>query len=197
MTIPDIQEFPLRPPTTRPSILLFLLLLLPLPLAAQSSQSTAPMQDNAALDAVRPLYTQVRDYLMRSAEQMPEEKYDFRPTDEVRSFRQILGHVINDHYFFCSAARNEDNPWQEDGEEIMGKAAMVDALRTSFEYCDDLYTSMSPADLAAPSDAFRGRRNRLHPLVYNVTHDFEHYGNLITYFRINGMVPPSSQPRSG
>jgi uncharacterized damage-inducible protein DinB len=161
------------------------------PLGAQ--QGAMASGSNTALDALRPLYMQVKAYLTQSAEQMPEDEFSYRATPEVRSFGEILGHVTNDQYYFCSAARNEDNPWQEDGEEIMGKAAMVDALRTSFEYCDDLYTSMSPADLAAPSDAFRGRRNRLHPLVYNVTHDFEHYGNLITYFRINGMVPPSSQ----
>ena len=159
------------------------------PLSAQVPEAAA----NVPLDAVRPLYMQVRGYVTRSAEQMPEEQYGYRPTPEVRSFGEILGHVINDHYSFCSAARDEENPWTEDAEKLATKAEIVRALERSYAYCDGLYSTMTPEELGRPTSAFRGQRNRLFPLVYNLSHDFEHYGNLITYFRLNGMVPPSSQ----
>ncbi len=165
------------------------------PLGAQ--QAAMASGSNTSLDALRPLYMQVKGYLTQSAEQMPEDEFSYRPTPEVRSFGEILGHVTNDQYYFCSAARNEDNPAPGDAEKLATKSEIMEALAASFAYCDELYSDMSAADLAAPSAAFGGRQNRLFPLIYNVSHDFEHYGNLITYFRLNGMVPPSSQGGGG
>jgi uncharacterized damage-inducible protein DinB len=170
------------------------------PIAAQQApgaRQAAPPANRSgqafALDAIRPLYEEMKGYLIRSAEQMPQDKYSYRPVPGVRSFGEILGHVINDQYGFCSTARGVRNDQEgRDAEKIATKAEMVAALRKSFEYCDPLYVAGGIPDLAAP--AGRGGQNRLFALNYNVAHNSEHYGNLITYFRLNNMVPPSSQP---
>ncbi len=169
-----------------------LFLTLALPLAAQQPASPAAM-DDASMDAVRPLYGMVKGYLVRSAEQMPAEKYDYRPTEEVRSFGQIVGHAANSQYMFCAAARGEEAPTEQDAEKLTTKDELVEALKASFAYCDDAYANLTPDQLAQPLELFGMKNNRLFALVFNVAHDFEHYGNLVTYFRLNGMVPPSSQ----
>lgn len=138
------------------------------------------------------LYETVEGYLVATAEQASQELYDYRPTDEVRTFGQILGHVANAQYMFCSAALGEESPSQRNLEEVTSKAEMVRELRASFEYCDRAY-AMDGMRALENAQVFGQERTRLFALEFNVAHDFEHYGNLVTYMRANGMVPPSSQ----
>jgi uncharacterized damage-inducible protein DinB len=145
--------------------------------------------------ATIPEYERVKEYLLRSAEQMPEEQYPFKPTPEVRSFGQIVGHIAAEQYFFCAAARNEPNPQTEEFERTRtAKARLVEALRASFSYCDTAYkmTDVQATTTARIPDW--GERAPLSILVLNISHDSEHYGNIVTYLRLKGFVPPSSQP---
>lgn len=150
------------------------------------------MHAGASLEAVTGLYETVRGYLMATAEQASQELYDYRPTDEVRSFGEILGHVANAGYLFCGNAVGEEPPQVGNAEELGSKAEIVAALRASFEFCDMAHAM--DADRAGEAVSFFGQdHTRLSVLAFNMGHDFEHYGNLVTYMRINGMVPPSSQ----
>ncbi|MEJ2215777.1 MAG: DinB family protein [Gemmatimonadota bacterium] len=155
-----------------------------------------PQDTNGAVASSKALFEVVKGYLVASAEQMPEEKYGYKPTPEVRSFGQIIGHVANSQYGFCSTALGEKPPVTEDMEKRTTKASLVQGLKDAFAYCEKAY-AMSDAAAAATTKLFGADRSRLFVLVFNVSHDFEHYGNLVTYMRLNGMVPPSSQPRSG
>ena len=107
---------------------------------------------------MRGLYETVRGYITAAAEQMPEADYAFKPTPEVRSFGQLVGHVANAGYAFCDKAHQMD-PMKG------GKAV----------------------------NFFGQLHARLSVLAFNMGHDFEHYGNIATYLRLKGMVPPSSQ----
>jgi uncharacterized damage-inducible protein DinB len=128
---------------------------------------------------------------------MPEENYAFKPTDSVRTFGQILAHVAGASYEFCSAAKGEKSPFSEDHFEKAAttKAAVVKAVQDSIAYCDAAYTSLTDASAAESiSMPFgMGKSPRIRTLLMNVGHLQEHYGNLVTYFRIKGMVPPSSR----
>jgi uncharacterized damage-inducible protein DinB len=147
---------------------------------------------DAAMKSVSPLYERVRGYLVAAAEQMPEEHYDYRPTEEVRTFGQIVGHVANAQMAFCSGATGESPGVEENFEERTTKEGLVEALTMGFEFCDKAYAM---DDMAAMEevDFFGSTGTRLWVLNFNVAHDFEHYGNLVTYMRANGLVPPSSQ----
>lgn len=148
--------------------------------------------ESASLAGVRGLYQTVRGYLVATAEQASPELYAYRPTDEVRSFGEILGHVANAGYGFCSAAAGMQAPQRGNAEELGSKAEIVAALKASFAYCDDAYDM--DADRAATAVTFFGQEHTgLSVLAFNMGHAFEHYGNLVTYMRLNGMVPPSSQ----
>ncbi len=158
---------------------------------------------------VKASYDVVARYLVGSAEKMPEENYGFKPTPDVRSFGEILGHVANTHYNYCSRIKGEKNPNEgTDLEKKTAKADLVKALKDSIDYCSAVYADMTdgkaleplappsaPATAAPPQAARPAPMPRFRLLLGNVTHDQEHYGNLVTYLRLKGLVPPSSEPR--
>jgi len=159
------------------------------PLAAQGN---AP----SAVGTARMLWEDVTGYLVRSAEDMPAGKYDFKPTPAVRSFGAIIGHVAGAQEMFCAVALGEKPPAEDAVEKTAkSKEALIAALKASNDHCRKAY-AMSDAAAAAMTDVFGGRQSKLYVLMVNTTHDNEHYGNLVTYLRMNGMVPPSSRPRA-
>ena len=128
-----------------------------------------------------------------TAEKVPADLYDFRPTDEVRTLGQILAHVANSQYAFCSAASGQESPLTENLEETATtKEQITAALADAFAYCDDVYASMTDERAAMMVNLFGNDMAVAGVLAFNSMHNYEHYGNLVTYMRINGIVPPSS-----
>ncbi len=163
--------------------LLALLTLAALPGAA-SAQAAAAMQS---------LFESGKSNLIKTAELMPEANYAFKPVATVRSFGEILGHLANENFLICAGAKGEPNPAEgKDYEKTAGKAAMIAALRESLTYCDPVYR-MPDAKALEPIELFGTKGTRLWAATLNVIHNGEHYGNLVTYLRIKGLVPPSSQ----
>jgi len=138
------------------------------------------------------LYTAVKGYILKSAEKMPEANYAFKPSPEVRNFGAILGHLADDQYFFCSAAKGETKDTTIE-KEVTSKAALITELNKAFAYCDSAYDSLTDAKGATMMKFGKGERSLSGILNYNVAHDFEHYGNLVTYLRIKALIPPSSE----
>jgi uncharacterized damage-inducible protein DinB len=138
------------------------------------------------------LYTTVKGYVIKSAEKMPEENYSFKPNPEVRSFGQVVGHLADDQYFFCSAAKGDKKDTKIE-KEVTTKAALIESLKAAFAYCDPVYDTLTDAKSPTMMKFGRGERSLSGILNFNVAHDFEHYGNIITYLRIKGLVPPSSE----
>ena len=138
-------------------------------------------------------YSRVKDILLRSAEKMPEENYSFKPVDTVRSYGQIVGHVADAQYLFCSVALGEQNPSPKVEQTKTTKADLIAALNTAFAYCDKAYDSMTDAKAVEMIKLFGNDAPRLSPLTVNNMHNLEHYGNMVTYMRIKGIVPPSSE----
>ena len=163
-------------------------------LALCATPAATIAQSDAGVASVRPLYENVKGWLIRSGEQVPEEDYGFRPTPEVRSFGELMGHVANANYLFCAGATGEDNPNETDYEKTTSKADLVAGVKGSFEYCDWAF-QMSEAKALEQVTFFGQTGSRLWVLMFDVAHDMEHYGNVVTYMRLKGMVPPSSQPR--
>ena len=146
---------------------------------------------NQSVNSVKPLYDMAKGWIIASAEKVPEEHYSFKPTPEVRSFGQLLGHVANASYMFCSGATGGSSPSSGDAEELTSKAELVAAVKAAFAYCDEAY-AMTDATAMESVSFFQQTNTRLWVLAFNVSHDFEHYGNMVTYMRLKGIVPPSS-----
>jgi uncharacterized damage-inducible protein DinB len=158
---------------------------------------TAAEAQNPISDGIRSSWNGVKRNISESAEQMPEANYAFKPVDTVRSFGEILAHVAGANYVFCAAAKGEKSPFAEDHFEkgAKTKAAIVKAVADSHAYCDGAYTVLTDATAGQMvNNPFgSGQGPRAGQLIANAGHDNEHYGNLVTYFRIKGMVPPSSK----
>jgi uncharacterized damage-inducible protein DinB len=127
---------------------------------------------------------------------MPEANYSFKPTDSVRSFGQLVGHVADAQYLFCSMALGEKNPAPGIEKGKTSKADLVQALKDGFAYCDKAYDGMTDAHAADPVKLFGRDSTKLTVLSVNSAHTDEHYGNIVTYMRIKNLVPPSSESQS-
>lgn len=149
--------------------------------------------------ALKNAWAEAKRNMRASADVMPEAKYGFKPVDSVRSFGAILAHVAGATYEYCAAAKGEAPPHKEAEFEASAKtkADIVKALDGSIAYCDSVYATLDDAKAAAVMPgAFGGPpAARAASLIGNTNHFNEHYGNLVTYMRINGLVPPSSAPR--
>jgi len=164
-------------------------------LAQDKAAQEKPMmsQENPLSTWNKFAYARVKDILMKSAEKMPEESYGFRPVDTVRSYGQIVGHVADAQYLFCSIALGEKNPGLDIEHTKNAKADLIAALNAAFAYCDKAYNTMTDASATQTIKLFGNDAPRLSALTVNNMHDLEHYGNLITYMRMKNIVPPSSE----
>jgi uncharacterized damage-inducible protein DinB len=157
--------------------------------------AAAYAQGSSVAGDVRMTYQQVKGYILKSADKMPEEHYSFKPTPEVRSFAQLLGHIADAQYAFCASAMG-DKPEPRGIEKSKStKAELTAALKEAFAYCDGAYDKMTDANAGEAIKLFGRDRTRAGALAFNNAHDYEHYGNIVTYMRIKGLVPPSSEGR--
>ena len=140
-------------------------------------------------------YGMAKGNLTKAADQMPESLYAFKATPDVRSFGQIVGHVADANYMICAAAAGEKPPVGDVEKTKTAKADLSKALGESFAYCDKIFASMTDAEGAKMVPFFGNQQAKLSVLAFNAAHDMEHYGNIVTYMRLNKMVPPSSQGR--
>jgi uncharacterized damage-inducible protein DinB len=163
----------------------------------------APRPVPTLLVQVQNMYTPLKTNLTRAAEQFPEDKYDWSPTPQVRTWAGLYGHLIDDNYVFCAPITGDAKPPTLDVEgkptdaaKGLKKADIVKMVKDSFAVCDKAFTLVTPEnmnDRITPTSS----RSRIGALIYSIQHISEHYGNAVTYMRLNGLVPPSSQPATG
>jgi uncharacterized damage-inducible protein DinB len=133
--------------------------------------------------------------VMGSLEKVPEELWSFQPTKEVRTFGQLFAHIADGQYEFCGVA-SEGNVVDKGIEKTAKtRAEIAAALKEAFQYCENAYAGMNDAKAAETVKIFGMTITRLGAMDFNVAHNMEHYGNLVTYMRLKNIVPPSSAPR--
>ena len=155
---------------------------------ATSAQTGPVVQSLKALNDITT--TNIR----ATVETLDEALFSFRPTEEVRSMGQILAHIAGAQYSFCSVAAGEDNPNSKNFEQVATTKAQINAaLEAGFAYCTQVYAATSDAAGAEMVSFFGTPMAKAAVLAFNSAHNYEHYGNLVTYMRLNGIVPPSSR----
>jgi len=164
-------------------------------LLAAPALAQAPASANPLAQATKGFYEYIKTNITKAAEQMPEADYAFKPTPEVRSFGQIVAHVADANFGICGAAAGEKPPAGDIEKTKTSKADIQKGLADSFAYCDKVYGGMTDAQGATTVSFFGGPTPKLAVLGFNTSHDFEHYGNIVTYMRLKGLVPPSSQKK--
>ena len=172
-------------------------------LACAVNPGTAQTSDGYYYDAFSPsmasvvksMHATIQRDLADAVESMPADEYSFRPTPQVRSFAELVGHVASANFFFCAPVKGERPPIHANYEKLTDKVTLVKGLKDSFAYCDDVYAATTDENFgqlismpgAKPSQAGRGA-----VLFFNTTHNNEHYGNIVVYLRLKGHAPPST-----
>src|SRR2546430_12336128 len=163
------------------------------PQGTSNSKGDQASQANPFSTFNRFVYLRLKTTLVASAEKMPEENYNFKPTEAVRSYGQIVGHLADAQYTFCSTALGENNPGLKIEQAKTTKPELVAALKDALAYCDKAYDGMTDASGAQMVKMIGMDMPKLGVLNFNNMHAMEHYGNLVTYMRLKNIVPPTSE----
>jgi len=179
--------------------LCFMLVALTAASVAAFAQETPTLPANPISASEKGFYGLVSGWVVAAAQKMPEENYSFKPTPDVRSFGQLVGHVADAQYFFCSTATGQANPMKAIEKTKTSKADLVAALEDAVAYCAKAYGGMTDAQGSLPVKFMNFNLAKLTLLSVNTAHMDEHYGNMVTYLRLKGIVPPSSEapPKPG
>ena len=168
-----------------------LVLLTAAPALGQSAPTPAARSN---VEFARRAWREVHGYLAQAAAAAPDTLFAFKPAAEVRSFGETLDHVAASERGYCQMALGEQPGGDGAGTGARTKAEILAALVAAKDVCERAY-GQSDEETGRPAYG-GGRATRLHVLLENAMHDNEHYGNIVTYLRLRGLVPPSSQPTS-
>jgi uncharacterized damage-inducible protein DinB len=156
--------------------------------------ATLAAQSGPIVGSAKGMYAEIKDSVMRTAQKVPAELYSYQPTPEVRTFAQLLGHEADGQYEFCSGVTGK--PVNKNIEKtVKDKAGIIAALKDAFAYCDAAFATMTEADAVTTVSLFGQKMTKIAVMDSNTAHTNEHYGNLVTYMRLKGIVPPTSEPR--
>jgi uncharacterized damage-inducible protein DinB len=162
--------------------------------AAQTAPAAPapPPQPTGLADGLKRAWAGAKLNVTESADKMTDANYAFKATPEVKSFGEIIGHITDGNLTYCSLAKGEAPP-KGDSEKLATKAELVKALNASFAMCDAVFSTLTDEALlekvkAGPRETARGVF-----ISAVIAHVNEHYGNLVTYMRLKGMVPPSTE----
>jgi len=151
---------------------------------------------NPVTDVVRQILPRRQKNFVAAAEQMPADKYGFKPTPQQMSFAKLVLHVTESNNFLCAKAGNAEEPKLGDLKETDGKDKLVAALKTSFDFCSSALAKVDDSKLGDPVELFGGQQGTRAFALFAITNDWaDHYAAAAMYLRLNGMLPPSAQKK--
>ena len=162
-------------------------------MAQEKPAAPAAPPANPITASEKGFYGFVSGAVVAAAQKMPEENYSFKPTPDVRSFGQLVGHVADASYMFCSQVTGEANPAKDIEKTKTSKADLVAALKDGVAYCNKAFETMTDAKGSEMIKLFNLNLAKLTVFSINTAHTDEHYGNMVTYMRLKGIVPPTSE----
>jgi uncharacterized damage-inducible protein DinB len=169
-------------------------------LAQDAAKKEAPKPAPSPSQAVLEQWNEIGRKLIAIAEDLPEDKYDYKPNADSRTFRAMLLHVSGSMYYFTDIAqakkpRYPDEPKPAD-LKINNKADLVNFVKQCVTDGADLIKAKGDKGMNEAVNSGGPHLDRLYDLAYGlIEHSGEHYGNLVVYYRANGMVPPESRPK--
>jgi uncharacterized damage-inducible protein DinB len=135
----------------------------------------------------------IRSLVLKTAEKVPENLYEFKATPDVRSIAGLLGHIADGNNLLCGLAGGGKPAADRSNEKKTTRADLVAALNASYAACDRVFAATTDANATTPVDFFGQAQTRFGMLAVTNSHMWEHYGNLVTYMRLKNIVPPSSE----
>jgi uncharacterized damage-inducible protein DinB len=170
------------------------------PALAQATGASAPAAGafpaTSFLTPAKATWESTRALVLGIAEIFPEDKYDFKPTPAVRTLRENLIHLIGENYFFFSKVTGETLPSNARFNELKSREEILKELRASYDYDAKVWDTLTEAKAL---ELVEGRNNqkvqRWSFILGAIQDNMNHYGNLVVYARLNGLVPPRSAGR--
>jgi len=162
------------------------------PLAARAQAPPA----NPVAAGVQEMFNRQSKFITAAVDEMPADKFGYRPTPDQWTFGKIVAHVTQANYFVCSMI--SDNPMPKDLKVSVTdpKDKLQPALQSSFDFCSQAVTNLQDSKLGDTITFFGGRKTPRARAVLELVADLaDHYSQMASYLRLNGMLPPSAQPR--
>ena len=161
--------------------------------AGRAAGAAGPAPQNPIAAGAKTQFGVVSDFVIRAANKVPDNLYTFRPTPEVRSFAEIFGHVADAFFNMCATADGAQSPHGAIEKVVTAKADLVKALTEGAAFCTSVMNKMDDKRGTEPVQFYFGPTPRNGVLYFATAHAYEHYGNIVTYMRLNKIVPPSSE----
>jgi len=172
-----------------------------MPILAQDAAKKEPPKPPLSPSAeVLEQWNEIGRKLIAIAEDLPEDKYDYKPNPDSRTFQAVLIHVSASMYYFTDPAQNKKPRYADDPKpadlKINSKADLVAYVKQCVKDGADVIKAKGDKGMNEAVNAGGPRLNRVSDLAYGlIEHSGEHYGNLVVYYRNNGLVPPESRPK--
>jgi len=165
--------------------------------ASPGMAQTPSFPATSFLTPTKATWESTRTLLLAIADSVPEDKYDFKPTPAVRTFREILVHLIGENYMFFSRVSGDTLGSNARFDTLKSRAEIMKALRESYEYDARVWAGLTE-EKALEMVAGRGGQQiqRWAAILAAIQDNMNHYGNLVVYLRLNGIVPPRSAARN-
>jgi len=156
--------------------------------------------DSGYPEALRAHLTRLRNMLLSIVAAMPEDKYDFRPTKDVRSFREMVLHLISDNYthlgYAAGISKEDSDKLAAKYKDLRTRAELLAGLRDSYDYGEKVLADLNDQNAMDKVTAMRGEHtNRVGAVLEAFEDQMDHYGNFVVYLRLNGIVPPETANR--
>jgi len=150
---------------------------------AQQQPQTPPTPDKTVAN----LFKYINDKVLEMARDFPEDKYNFKPKPEVRSFGDVIVHIASGNAFAAKRGAGDTKAnWDEiEPKGYTTKAQIVALMQKSVDDANATFNKWTPAMF----------EKSIQPWMSVVQHSSEHYGQLVVYYRLNGLVPPESRPK--
>ena len=162
-------------------------------LSVQTSCSTPTTPKSALIGTSKGIFSVAKSDVLKSMDKIPEDLWSFKPTPEVRTVGQLFAHIADGQYEFCGPVAEGKSVDKSIEKSAQTKADIAPAVKEAFAYCDGAFDKLTDASAVETMKFFNRDMTRIGIMDLNTAHTMEHYGNLVTYMRMKGIVPPSSE----
>jgi hypothetical protein len=157
--------------------------------------SVGAMAQNPVSDGLRDRLATVSKNTIAAAEEMPADKYNYKPTDAQVPFGHWISHAASANYFLCSKLTSTTAP-EAGVQETDPKDKLIEAMKKSFDYCSTQLPKLQDSQLGEEITVFHDRKSTKGATTLELSADWaDHYAQMSTYLRLNGLLPPTAKKK--
>lgn len=167
-----------------------------LTLLVSSAVLFAQQNKNVVTNVIREMLPRQQKNLVAAVEEMPADKFSYKPTSPQMTFAHLVIHITESNNYLCAKAGDTPAPKAAELKETDGKDKLVAALKASFDFCNSALAKVEDSKLGDTVDLYGGRQGPRAFALIALTNDWaDHYSAAATYLRLNGLLPPTAQPK--